>query len=118
MNSVKLALNDCQLYDIIMSEEKIRGEKSIRPNQPLLLFLYLGVVTWTVAQVVYAKTGKGSAVLEWEPIPLFGFLIVGIPWVLYLILREIKTKLMEMENKLMEMETKKIDFVNNVVINK
>gem|GEM_PF-4377325 len=88
-----------------MSEEKIRGEKSIGPNQPGLLFLYLGVVTWTVVQVVYAKTTNGAAVLEWEPILLFGFLIVGIPWVLYLILREIKTKLVEME-------TKKIDSVN------
>src|SRR5688500_12096104 len=94
MNSVKLAiLTIAMLWDILMSEEKISGKKIIGPHQPGLLFVYLGVVTWTVAQVVYAKTGKDVAFLEWEPVLLFAFLSLGIPGFLFLLLMEIKTKL-------------------------
>jgi hypothetical protein len=47
--------------------------------------------------VIYAKTGKGSAVLEWEPMLLFGFLFIGIPWVMYLLVKEAKGKLTEVQ---------------------
>jgi hypothetical protein len=83
------------LWDILMSEEKIRGEKVIGPKRPGLLFIYLGYVIWTLAQVIYAKTGKGWAVFEWESMMLFGFLFIGIPWVMYLLVKEVKGKLTE-----------------------
>jgi hypothetical protein len=81
------------LWDVLIADEKITGQKQEGSNRLGLLFLYQGVVTWTVAQIVFAKTGKGTAVLEWEPILFFGLLSIGIPWVLYLFLNEIKTKL-------------------------
>ncbi|MFP7298236.1 hypothetical protein [Neobacillus niacini] len=97
MNSVKLCiLTIAMLWDVLMSEEKIRGEKVFGPQQPGLLFIYLGYALWTVAQVVYAKTGKGATVFDWEPMILFGFLFIGIPWVFYLLIREVKTLFTEL----------------------
>ena len=91
MNSIKIGiLTIAMLWDIFTSEEKIRGTKIIRSHQPGLLFIYLGVVTWTIAQVVFAKSGKGATAIEWEPVLLFGFLTIGIPWVLYSFLKVIK----------------------------
>jgi len=81
------------LWDVLIADEKITGQKINGPERPGLLFLYLGVVTWTIAQIVFAKTGKGTAVLEWEPIILLGLIVIGIPWVFYNFLMEIKTNL-------------------------
>ena len=98
MSTIKIGiLTIAMLWDILMSEEKIRGEKVIGPKRPGLLFIYLGYVIWTLAQVIYAKTGKGSAVFEWEPMLLFGFLFIGIPWVMYLMVKEVKGKLTEVQ---------------------
>jgi hypothetical protein len=71
--------------------------KVIGPQQPGLLFIYLGYVIWIVVQVVYAKSGKGAALFDWEPILITGYLFIGIPWVLYLLLRKVKERLNEMK---------------------
>ncbi|MFJ5717602.1 hypothetical protein [Neobacillus sp. NPDC093127] len=81
------------LWDVLIADEKITGKKVNGSYRLGLLFLYLGVATWTIAQIVFAKTGKGTAVLEWEPLLLLGLFVVGMPWVFYSFLIEIKTKL-------------------------
>ena len=81
------------IWSVIIADEQITGKKINGPDRLSLLFLNLGVAMWTMAQIVFAKTGKGTSVLEWEHFLLLGLLVIGVPWVIYNFIFEIKAKL-------------------------
>ncbi|HET7560568.1 MAG TPA: hypothetical protein VFK80_11465 [Limnochordia bacterium] len=72
------------IWDLLMSEERLGAR---RPggslSRPGRLLLYLGYVTWSVAQLVYAGTGAGTEALALEPVLALGFVVFGMPRVLH-----------------------------------
>lgn len=94
MQMVKFAiLTIAVVWDMLMSEERLGGAERMGAERPARLFLYLGVLTWAIAQLVFAEGGEGAEEFEMEPLLLFGFLIIGTPRVFHLFMAEIRDKL-------------------------
>ncbi|TMV48040.1 hypothetical protein FE783_18950 [Paenibacillus mesophilus] len=79
------------VWDMLMSEDRLGGAEHLGPDRPARLLLYLGFVTWSVAQLVFAEGGDGAAELEMEPLILFGFLIIGTPRVFHHFMAELRS---------------------------
>lgn len=92
MQFIKIAIiTVAVVWDMLMSEDRLGGAEQLGPDRPARLLLYLGFVTWSVAQLVFAEGGDGAAELEMEPLILFGFLIIGTPRVFHHFMAEIRS---------------------------